>query len=394
MIRTFDFAGITRALRFVGRHLSKGLQAHRVFSSFAGAVCRNFGKALSVMLIVSLVATSAPAAPETIVALTKEYTVSLAFWFNASGWRKVASDLIQGRRQSDPRQEKQEERNARISRIQIYPGKVTLDLGQHVFFSAIAYDSENNPVSGVTVNWSGQDNSRGRPLAISPQGEFEATKAGSFRVVAEVMGRTAEVNVVVRPGVRRNLDEVPLRKRHVSSRDLPETASSTTKPDNSSEIAAKNFKRNRGEAKRRSSRLRAHTSRSSSRSSSSTAPAPLPEDGGWGDSNYLSADDPGNTVGDPPANPIDGGAGSGNFQFSAPVLDLPGRGIDIALSLAYNSRLWNKAGNQISYDNDRGWPAPGFSLGFGKMMGMGVMNGGMLVDADGTRHGFAGDVTV
>ena len=135
MIPTFDFAAITRALRFVGRHLSKCLQAHRVFSSFAGAVCRNFGKALSVMLIVSLVATSTPAAPETIVALTKEYTVSLAFWFNASGWRKVASDLIQGRRQSDPRQEKQEERNARVSRIQIYPGNVTLDLGQHVFFS-------------------------------------------------------------------------------------------------------------------------------------------------------------------------------------------------------------------------------------------------------------------
>jgi len=95
MIRTFDFAGITRALRFVGRHLSKRPQAHLIFSSFAGAVCRNFGKALSVMLIVSLLATSTPAAPQTIVALTKEYTVSLAFWFNASGWRKAASRLIQ-----------------------------------------------------------------------------------------------------------------------------------------------------------------------------------------------------------------------------------------------------------------------------------------------------------
>ena len=393
MIRTFDFASIIRALRFVGRHLTKRPQAHLIFSSFAGAVCRNFGKALSVMLIVSLLATSTPAAPQTIVALTKEYTVSLAFWFNASGWRKAASRLIQGHWPRAPRQEKQEERNARISRIQIYPDKVTLDLGQHVFFSAIAYDSENTPVSGATIKWSGKDSGSGRRIALSPQGEFEATRAGSFRVVAEVRGQTAEVNVVVRPGARRNLDEVPLRKRHVSSRDLPKKASSATKPDNSSEIAAKNSKRNRGEAKRQSSRLRAHTSRSSSRSSASAAPALLP-DVGWGDDNYWSAGEPGNTVGDPPGNPIDGGAGSGNFQFAAPVLDLPGRGIDVALSLAYNSRLWNKAGNQISYDNDRGWPAPGFSLGFGKVMGMGVMNGGMIVDADGTRHSYSGDVTV
>jgi hypothetical protein len=119
----------------------------------------------------------------------------------------------------------------------------------------------------------------------------------------------------------------------------------------------------------------------------------LPADG-WGDSNYWSADDPGNGVGDPPGGPMDEGVGSGNFQIVAPVAGLSGRGIDISLGLAYNSRLWNKAGNQISFDNDRGWPAPGFSLGFGKLLGMGVMNGGMLVDADGTRHGYSGEVTV
>ena len=67
-------------------------------------------------------------------------------------------------------------------------------------------------------------------------------------------------------------------------------------------------------------------------------------DGGWDDSNYWSAGDPENRVGDPPGTSADGGAGSGNFQFAAPVLSLPGRGINISLGLAYNSRLWNKAG--------------------------------------------------
>lgn len=115
--------------------------------------------------------------------------------------------------------------------------------------------------------------------------------------------------------------------------------------------------------------------------------------GGWDSTNYWSADDPGNGVGNPPGAPMDAGAGSGNFQFVAPIYGASGRGINISLAAAYNSRLWNKAGSQISYDNDRGWPAPGFNLGFGKLLGMGVYNGGMLVDADGTRHSYTGTIT-
>src|SRR5207249_3665394 len=117
---------------------------------------------------------------------------------------------------------------------------------------------------------------------------------------------------------------------------------------------------------------RAHVARKTSAGAS--APLFL-GDGGWDDTNYWSADKPENRVGDPPGAAADGGAGSGNFQFAAPILSLPGRGINISLGLAYNSRLWNKAGSQVSYDNDRGWPAPGFSLGFGKLLGMGVYNG-------------------
>jgi YD repeat-containing protein len=112
-----------------------------------------------------------------------------------------------------------------------------------------------------------------------------------------------------------------------------------------------------------------------------------------GSSNYWSADDPGNRRGDPPGQPVDNGAGAGNFQFGSPILGLLGRGIDISLGLTYNSRLWNKAGSQINFDVDRDWPAPGWSLGFGKLVGMGVYNGSMLIDSDGTRHGYSGTVT-
>ncbi len=116
----------------------------------------------------------------------------------------------------------------------------------------------------------------------------------------------------------------------------------------------------------------------------------MPE-GGWNNDNWPSADNPGNQPGNPPGAPMDGGAGNGNFQLSAPVISLPGRGIDLALNLNYNSRVWNKAGNELTYDIDRSFPAPGWSLGFGKITHMGA-GGCMMIDADGTRHGYAGSV--
>lgn len=114
---------------------------------------------------------------------------------------------------------------------------------------------------------------------------------------------------------------------------------------------------------------------------------------GWDDTNWLSADDPGNLPGNPPGMPMDGGAGNGNFQFSAPVVSLPGRGIDVALNLNYNSRVWNKSGSSISFDVDWDEPAPGWNLGFGRLVSMGANGGCIIIDADGTRHGYGGTVS-
>lgn len=82
------------------------------------------------------------------------------------------------------------------------------------------------------------------------------------------------------------------------------------------------------------------------------------------------------------------GAGSSNFQIAVPVVNLPGRGMGVGLTLTYNSRLWTTAGPDIVFDIDADWPAPGWSLGFGRLLDVGQQS--MLVDADGTRHPFAG----
>jgi hypothetical protein len=350
-------------------------------------------KSIGIVLILSLFATSTPAAPQTVVALAKESGISFAFWFHASGWRKMAARLIEGHNANGRGQEKQRHRDDKVARIQIFPGNVTVDISEHVWFAALAYDRYGNPVGGVNIKWSGQSSVPDGRVRISKQGEFEATTPGSFNIVAEGAGKTASASIVVRPGTRRTPNLTAPTKRQVSTRDLPSPVA--TKSNSLSEGVAQHSKKGPGKTKGRDSVLRAHTKRSNASppsgiSSNTPAVLLLPGDG-WDETNYWSADDPGNRVGDPPGAPMDEGVGSANFQMAAPVLGLPGRGIDLSLGLAYNSRLWNKAGSQISFDNDRGWPAPGFSLGFGKLLGMG--GGSMLIDADGTRHAFIGNVS-
>lgn len=335
-------------------------------------------KFVTISTLICLLSTSTPAAPQTIVTVWNESAISFSFWYQASGLAK----LLQGRGKALG-QEKQEDRDAKISRIQIFPGDVTVDVSDRVRFAAVAYDEEGNAIGGVKAKWRAQSATSSARVKLSPHGEFEALFPGELTITAQVAGKMAQVKVTVRSTPKKDLKATPTGNRSVSTRDLPPEAIGSVRGNTKSETtrgAAKSNKRSSQELTKR-----AH-------SKPASAPVMLPA--GWDDSNYWSADDPPNRVGDPPGTNIDAGAGSGNFQFAAPVLSLPGRGINLSLSLVYNSRLWNKAGSAINYDNDRGWPGPGFNLGFGKLLGIGVYTGCMLVDADGTRHGYAGSITI
>src|SRR5882672_8223187 len=76
----------------------------------------------------------------------------------------------------------------------------------------------------------------------------------------------------------------------------------------------------------------------------------------------------------------DGGAVSGNFQIAIPVVSLPGRGLNLNLVLYYNSLVWSTIAGKRVFNADSDWPVPGWSLGFGKLSSV------VLIDADGTRH--------
>ncbi len=339
----------------------------------------------TVVLVICLVSSSTPAAPQMIVAWVNEGRISFAFWYQNNGLAK----FIQGRGLgNERRQERQADRDAKVTRLEIFPKDVAVDLGDHVRFVAVGFDQDGNSVGGMKVRWSGQNGAPSQRARISQHGEFEATRPGSFTITAHAGPKSAQVNVTVRPGLRRDLNAPSTGTRGVSSRDLPSRRISSTQKKSQD---GANLQLNvSGPDKQSPGAKRSHAANRTN----NVAPMPQGGGAGWDSSNYWSADDPENRVGDPPASTADGGAGSGNFQFAAPILNLPGRGMNVSLGLTYNSRLWNKAGTQMSYDNDRGWPAPGFSLGFGKLLGMGVYNGCMLVDADGTRHSYTGQITV
>jgi RHS repeat-associated protein len=56
--------------------------------------------------------------------------------------------------------------------------------------------------------------------------------------------------------------------------------------------------------------------------------------------------------------------GSRNFNWSVPLLSLPGRaGLDVNVTLSYNSLVWTKDGSYMKFNADLGSPAPGFRLG-------------------------------
>lgn len=70
--------------------------------------------------------------------------------------------------------------------------------------------------------------------------------------------------------------------------------------------------------------------------------------------------DPLNATGGGGENPL-----SQNFNWNLPLVSLPGRaGMDLGLSLSYNSLVWTKNDTYISFDEDNGFPGPGFHLGF------------------------------
>jgi len=66
-----------------------------------------------------------------------------------------------------------------------------------------------------------------------------------------------------------------------------------------------------------------------------------------------------------PRNQPGNGMLSRDVSWSVSLLSLPGRnGLDLGLALSYSSMVWTHSGPYFYFDEDNGFPSPGFRLGF------------------------------
>jgi RHS repeat-associated protein len=340
----------------------------------------------------------AHAAVKAVSAKAANYGQDTRFWWHASGWAAWSERFLRrirygkgAQRRAAPKpepQETQEARNGRVARVEISPREATIAAGQEIYFIAVAYDANNSPVGGVSFDWDKENEDTGERVVVeergkfsSANGRFSSAKEGNYRVKARFGGFEASAKVKVK-GVRHSSGQQPIGTRTVSSRDLPQPSRSSLSPSATKDRIAK----------KTPSRFATRYSSAGTRAMPRLLPL-LPDEYRWTDDNFWSADDPGKERGGPPGHPPDGGAGSGNFQFAAPVLSFDGRGQDLNFGLSYNSRVWHKANNEIIHDIDDEWPGPGWSLSFGKIVGMGTQNGYMIIEPDGTRRPYICSIT-
>ncbi|MDQ3797916.1 MAG: hypothetical protein M3384_00550, partial [Acidobacteriota bacterium] len=324
-------------------------------------------KLISGLLIATLLVQTTPAMHVSPLTTATELKNDFTFALASSGWLSFLKNAFTTGGGESKTADGQDEARKSISRIRVEPQITEMLEGDKVAFSAIGIDADGNPVNGLKFSWSCYDLGAKQAAPISRDGLFAPTYPSEYRITVEGGKLRTEFQVRVKKGMNRRANEKPISEVTVSTKETEATHLNADELDRKKSTAE-----NAGGGEETSNLYDVY---------------------GWNEGNYGASDNPGNTVGDPPGSLEDGGAGNGNFQITAPLLDLKARGNDISLGLYYNSRLWTKANSEITYDIDKGFPAPGWHLGVGKMILPGGNSGAMIIEPDGTRRPYTGSVT-
>jgi RHS repeat-associated protein len=268
-------------------------------------------------------------------------------------------------------------RETRVARIALkQPIDSVVESNERFVLSGIPEDADGNAIHGLWAEWESSDRS---VVAVTKDGEAWAGKPGKALLKATAGSKQEVFHLtVVDTGNQSRLLSNPLSSLEDERRLLVAQSQTATRPVRSGR-----------------DRLRAH-----SLSMIQSGPEQLP------DYEIPSIYQPGNALGSvqgktapgaqTPAAATDGTEmpGSSNFSFSLPLLNLPGRGLNAAVSLIHNSRQWNKSGEsngatRMYYNFDKSWLAPGFQISLGQLR---VQSGFVtLIDPDGTRHEMIND---
>lgn len=254
------------------------------------------------------------------------------------------------------------EREARVAKLEINStGNSEIEVGERALFMAIPLDENGSPIHGLVATW---ESDNPEVITIEKNGEALAGRAGTANLKATAGNKRETVKVSV---IEKAISSI------AASAMTQQTQASTGMRAHANKLLASMLPQNQ-----------------------------LPETE-YRESLYS----PQNMIGEVPGKTTPGASvapaavsgtempGSSNFNFDIPVVDLPGRGLDVNLSLVYNSRLWSKSttstgGTRMTYNIEKWQPvAPGFQLNFGQLRVQGGVT--TYIEPNGTRHDFVSD---
>ena len=265
-------------------------------------------------------------------------------------------------------------------------GDITLRSREPLQLIAVPLDQEGRTIQGLKVKW---DSSNKRVVFVRKNGEVLAGMPGEATLTARVGGKQKTIRVTVVEGTR----EPYGGKKRVDSTRRPQQQALHQRMKTASELFPSEKKSRWQQRSHAVSKLLGPRVMPFIRD---PLVDPLP------DNETSSLYSPNNLIGTPPGKKKPGAmtaasslplteSGNRNFSFELPIVNLRGRGVDVALSLVYNSLVWHKSvdpsdsSTWMTYDVDSGYPAQGFRLGFGQIEDQGSA-GFTLTEADGTRR--------
>ncbi|HXG95207.1 MAG TPA: hypothetical protein VNN73_22920, partial [Blastocatellia bacterium] len=312
------------------------------------------------------------------------------------------------------------DRIARVTRIRISPIKIVGYQDQVIIFSAVPTDALDNVIQGVKFTW---ESSNPDKVQIDDAGRATFLQPGLARITCRAGLIEATAPVLVRPGHRPvqtdiewRLDQAALNANGTVIGKANNSGASTrllaSLTDNalialsarSNGYNAAAYSDTTGSGLRNlagsSSKTRPAPGRrnSSSAKATSISATAYPQNGGGGGGNDFPYDElwsePRNLTGSPRNRIIEPTRigpvlpESSNFEMAIPIVSVGGRGIGASVALSYNSRVWSRHGNAVTFDAIQSWPSPGFTLGFGRIVAYGPANATkyILIDPDGTRR--------
>ncbi|HYV11705.1 MAG TPA: DUF4214 domain-containing protein [Pyrinomonadaceae bacterium] len=358
-------------------------------SRYTRQISRLSNRQLIAIAVISLIAVSLVPVPVAAAALrTTEKTVregarqTWAWVFSAFGGSSGGRNRERKGVRPAPAPT-QAEREARVAKLELnVAAEIELQSRQRLQLSAIPLDADGNAIQGLVAHW--ESNAKD-VIFVRKNDEVVAGKPGVATLKASAGNKQATVRVRVVEGTKEPFGG----KKRVDSKRSPQEQALAIK---SNDVAQNRMRRQK----------RAH---SVSNLSSIAGVMPFirdPNDDPLPDNETSSLYQPNNLIGNPPGKKKPGAlsaastiavteSGNRNFNFGLPVVNLPGRGLDVSMALTYNSLIWNKSTNPINsstwmtYDVDSGFPAQGFRLGYGQIEDQGSA-GFTLTDSNGTRH--------